>query len=567
MAVMDLDDHKAASRSRRADAPAWSGRPSTAATAAQNFHAAAALHRHGRLREAEELYRAVLAENESDFDCLHNLGLLHAQEGRFSDAVGWLRAGARQDPRSVEVHNNLANVLAILERHDEAVAGFRIAIALKPDFAEAHNNLGNALAVQGRTDEAIGHYLQALALRPAYADAHVNLGNSLAERGRLEEAAAHYEQALAVSPDNPETHCRLGDVRNRQRRAGEAAACYRRAVALRPAFAQAHCKLGGVLLDQREGAAAAAAFERALALAPDFAPAWLGLGRVFHQAGRYDDALVAFEKAPDSAETWLGRARALKRLRRSEDAVVAYRQALAKGGDPELIRYYLASLGAGTAPVAAPRRLVSTVFDRYSERYDRHVVGALKYRTPDLLLDAVAPFLPAGDLDILDLGCGTGLLGARFRPLAGALTGVDISPGMLEVARQRQIYDHLVCGELIEFLQTRAQDQAQDTARDEARAFDVALAADVFVYLGDLSGLFHEVGRALRPGGLFGFSVEAGESLDFVLRSTLRYAHSAAYLRRLSRLHGFVVETIAREVLRQEDGNDVVGYLAVLRRG
>jgi predicted TPR repeat methyltransferase len=520
MTVFDADE--AVSRTRRADVGDWrqSTRPDTLATAAQNFHAAVALHRIGRLRAAEELYRAVLEQNEADFDCLHNLGLLHAQEGRFADAVGLLRAGARQDPRSVEVHNNLANVLAILERHDEAVAGFRIAIALKPDFAEAHNNLGNALAVQGRADEAIGHYSQALALRPDYADAHANLGNSLAERGRLEDAAAHYMQALAIAPRNPETHCRFGHLRNRQRRAGEAAAC----------------------------------FERALGLKPDFAPAWLGLGQVFHQAGRYDDALAAFEKAPDDAETWVGRARSLKRLKRPEDAIAAYRQALAKGGDAEIIRYYLASLGAESAPVAAPSRLVSTVFDRYSDRYDRHVVAALKYQTPDLLLDAVAPRLPSRSLDILDLGCGTGLLGARFRPLARALTGVDISPGMLELARQRQIYDDLVCGELIEFLQT------------QAGAFDVALAADVFVYIGDLSGVFQEVRRTLRDGGVFGFSVEAGETQDFALRSTLRYAHSAAYLRKLSNHHGFVVETIAPKVLRQEDGNDVVGHLAILRR-
>jgi predicted TPR repeat methyltransferase len=522
MTVFNADDAEAVSRTRRAHADGWcqSTRPDALATAAQNFHAAVALHRHGKLRAAEELYRAVLEENESDFDCLHNLGLLHAQEGRFADAVGLLRAGARQDPRSVEVHNNLANVLAILERHDEAVAGFRIAIALKPDFAEAHNNLGNALAAQGRTDEAIGHYAQALALRPDYADALVNLGNSLVERGRLEDAAAHYKQALAITPGNPETHCRLGDLRYRQRRAGEAAAC----------------------------------FERALALKPDFAAAWLGLGQVLHQAGRYDDALAAFERAPDNAETWLGRARSLRRLKRSEEAIVAYRQALAKGGDAEIIRYYLASLGAESAPVAAPRQLVSTVFDRYSDRYDQHVVGALKYQTPDLLFDAVAPCLPSRSLDILDLGCGTGLSGARFRPLARTLTGVDISPGMLEVARRRQIYDDLVCGELIEFLQT------------QAGAFDVALAADVFVYIGDLSRLFHEVRRRLRDGGLFGFSVEAGESRDFALRSTLRYAHSAAYLRKLSDHHGFVVETIVPKVLRQEDGNDVVGHLAILRR-
>ena len=203
MTVFDADE--AVSRTRRADAGDWcqSTRSDTVATAAQNFHAAVALHRLGRLRAAEKLYRAVLEENESDFDCLHSLGLLYAQDGRFADAVGLLRAGARQEPRSVEVHNNLANVLAILERHDEAVAGFRIAIALKPDFAEAHNNLGNALAMQGRADEAIEHYAEALALRPDYADAHVNLGNSLAERGRLEDAAAHYMRGARHRPRQP----------------------------------------------------------------------------------------------------------------------------------------------------------------------------------------------------------------------------------------------------------------------------------------------------------------------------------------------------------------------------
>jgi predicted TPR repeat methyltransferase len=556
MTVFESHDSAAVGWAGRAEPSAWNQptRPRNVATAARNFHAAVSLHQHGRLREAEQLYRAVLEVNESDFDCLHNLGLLHAQEGRFDDAVGLLRAGARQDPRSVEVHNNLANVLAILKRHDEAVAGFRIAITLKPDFAEAHNNLGNALAMQGRTDEAIGHYAQALALRPDYADAHVNLGNIRNEQGRLEQAAAHYQQALAVSPRNAETHCRLGDVLKRQGKADEATACYRKALVLKPDYAEAHCKLGTVLFDQRKLTAATACFERALALTPDLAEAWLGLGHVFHQARRHDEALAAFGKAPELAQAWLGRARTLRRLKRSEDAVVAYRQALAKGGDAEVIRYYLASLGAGQAPLTAPQRLVSTVFDRYSDRYDQHLIGTLKYRTPDLLFDATVRLVPSRRLDILDLGCGTGLLGARFQPLARTLTGVDISTKMLEVARQRQIYDDLVCGELVEFLQM------------QTREFDLAAAADVFVYIGDLSRVFREVRGALRTGGIFGFSVEASEEQDFVLRSTLRYAHSAAYLRKLSDDHGFVLETIESKVIRQEDGDDVAGYLAMLRR-
>jgi len=125
---------------------------------------------------------------------------------------------------------------------------------------------------------------------------------------------------------------------------------------------------------------------------------------------------------------------------------------------------------------------------------------------------------------------------------------------MLAVARQRRIYDNLVCGELVEFLQMQSE------------KFDLAIAADVLVYIGDLSRVFHHVRAALRDGGLFGISAEAGEGQDFVLRASLRYAHSAAYLRKLSADHGFIVETFESKVIRQEDGNDVVGHLAVLRR-
>jgi predicted TPR repeat methyltransferase len=247
---------------------------------------------------------------------------------------------------------------------------------------------------------------------------------------------------------------------------GDAIACYRKAVALRPDLAEAHANLATALFEQRELAGAMACFERAVALKPDLAEAWLGLGHVLHQAKRFDDALAAFGKAPELAQAWLGRARTLRRLKRLPEAVVAYRQALAKGGDAEAIQYYLAALGAEKAPVAAPGQLVSSLFDRYSDRYDQHVVGALKYRTPDLLFDALAQSVPAADLDILDLGCGTGLSGARLKARARSLTGVDISSNMLAVARQRQIYDNLVHGEMSTFLQ------------GQIGKFDLVVAAD-----------------------------------------------------------------------------------------
>jgi len=124
---------------------------------------------------------------------------------------------------------------------------------------------------------------------------------------------------------------------------------------------------------------------------------------------------------------------------------------------------------------------------------------------------------------------------------------------MLDKARKRQIYDHLVCADVTEFLETHANN------------FDVAVAGDVFIYIGELSKVFCGVARALRRGGVFAFSVEAGEGEDFVLRDTLRYAHSVAYLRKLAADNNFTVEKMEPRVIRQEHGMDVNGYLVVMR--
>ena len=151
------------------------------------------------------------------------------------------------------------------------------------------------------------------------------------------------------------------------------------------------------------------------------------------------------------------------------------------------------------------------------------------------------------------LGCGTGLFGPQLRPLARTLTGIDLSSNMLKKAEQRRLYDHLICGDIAEFLET------------QSHAFDLAVAADVFVYIGDLSRVFRGVRGALRDGGLFGFSVEATDEGDFVLRTTLRYAHSVPYLEKLARDHRFVLERVEARVIRQEHEVDVNGYLAVMR--
>jgi predicted TPR repeat methyltransferase len=243
----------------------------------------------------------------------------------------------------------------------------------------------------------------------------------------------------------------------------------------------------------------------------------------------------------------------LHELGRHEEAITAYRQALAKGGDAEAIQYELASLGVGAAPLGAPKEFVTNLFDRCAERFEELLIGKLKYQAPELLFDLVARYVPAGNLDILDLGCGTGLLGARFHPLARTLTGVDLSSNMLKLARERQIYDNLISSELVEFL------------KGQTKRFDLVVATDVFIYIGDLSQVFQGVRGALREGGRLCFSVEASEEQEFVLIAACRYAHSIAYLQTLADDYGFVLETIESHVIRQQEEIDVPGYLALLR--
>ena len=113
--------------------------------------------------------------------------------------------------------------------------------------------------------------------------------------------------------------------------------------------------------------------------------------------------------------------------------------------------------------------------------------------------------------------------------------------------------------------QLEQADVAGFLAQTEAR-FELVLAADVFIYIGDLAPVFAGVSRVM-PRGVFSFTVEpAPEGSDFVLQPSLRYAHSPAYLQRLAAAHGFTPLALTRAPVRQDQGGDVEGLYVHLRR-
>jgi predicted TPR repeat methyltransferase len=278
------------------------------------------------------------------------------------------------------------------------------------------------------------------------------------------------------------------------------------------------------LMEAGDAEGAAALLAETTAAAPDFLAAWFALGEASAQSGAVNDAAAAFRRvlALDPADR-LGAGLRLTRL--------------------------------GGQPAAMPAAYVRALFDQYAPRFDRELLDHLSYRGPAVLLAAIDAVAGATtDFDrVLDLGCGTGLMGVAIRPRAGELVGVDLSPAMLAEARAKALYDRLTAADLMDFF------------ADEARTFDLIVAADVLVYFPDLTPLLAAAGRVLTAGGLFAFTLERGS--EPALGAGLRYAHSEGHLRAAAAAAGLGVRHLAAVSTRYEKGRPVEGLVAVLSRG
>ena len=263
------------------------------------FIAAFQHHQAGRLREAEALYRQVLAIDSRHADSLHLLGVLAVQTGHHGAGADLIGQAIAVNPRIDSYHSNLGVALKGQGRLDEAVTCYRRALDLAPDSPEARFNLGAALQEQGRLDEAAACYRRAVELRPDYPEAHNNLGVVLKDQERLDEAIACLRRALDLAPGYPDAHNNLGIALKKQGRLDEAVACYRRALELNPGHRDAQNNLGNALKDQGRLDEAVACFHRALDLQAGDAEAHNNLGAALEKQGRLDEAVAGYRRALD----------------------------------------------------------------------------------------------------------------------------------------------------------------------------------------------------------------------------------------------------------------------------
>jgi len=358
---------------------------------------------------------------------------------------------------------------------------------------------------------------------------------------RTVDAVRIFEQILELDPRHAAALRKLAWLNEATGAHVRAVELLERLVESSPQDARACQDLALALLRLGRRREAVAALGRTVALAPNYAPGHCNLG-------------LALEECGDFAR-----------------AAAELREALRLQPDSGFIAYHLAAVAAQAGesqPLSkeCPRDYLIPLFDGYADRFDAHLVKTLHYAGPQLLAEIVeqAPVIQRRPLpwDVLDLGCGTGMTGVPFRAAARTITGVDISSRMLEHAAKRKlpdgrpVYDKLMECEL------------RNALCDLSCRYDLILAADVFIYIGDLRDLFSAVSRALRPGGLFAFTIEVWNgSDDYRLLPTRRYAQSISYVLQLAR--EVALEEVAHReaTLRLGENLDLVpGMVFLLRR-
>ncbi|MDB5735814.1 MAG: hypothetical protein JWN16_2451 [Alphaproteobacteria bacterium] len=298
---------------------------------------------------------------------------------------------------------------------------------------------------------------------------------------------------------------------------GSALAEAREAVSLNPGIAVAILALGEALLAADLLPTAIAELQRALRLDPGLVRARELVAAAWLKAGEADKALENLRQLDDPPPEMLAAAQAIKTAPRSDAGYVRH------------------------------------LFDQFSADYDSRMIQQLAYAGPQILLDLAAMVMPGRDhLSILDLGCGTGLAGAVFRPLASRLDGVDLSPAMIEKARLRGIYDDLAVADLETALGTNGA------------SYDLILAADTLVYLGDLACVFRGAAARLAPDGYFLFTTEAKDGDGFELGPKRRWRHSDAYLRATAAAAGLAVAGLVAATPRHEANLPVEGFAVAL---
>lgn len=556
------------------------------------FNQANALHHDHQLSAAIELYEQVLKANPKHSPSLHFLGLAQAQLGQAERAIGYLNKALSFDPNNAVIYNNLANVYKQLAQLKEAALTYQKALSLDPNYAQAHHNLANVYAMQDLYQQALSHYHAALQIAPDFAPAHFNLGLLFLKQAKLDAARIQFQNVVTLNPKHIDAQFYLGVLALEANDLDPAKAAFLAVLKENNNHIEALTNLGVIAVKTEEGQAAIDYFSKALALDNNHLEARNNLAATFIHHDRFENALMHYDyllqKDPNNIEYLYNSGVAQMALGHLNEAINHFEHLLSQEGKhfaalnnlaaiyirlkekdkakhllqqainvnplDKASQHMLNALSGHIQSAETSPEYALNLFNNYALYYDQHVQNYLKYALPNQILTLLSELdITAVDIT-LDLGCGTGLTGQVLRDLTKTLIGVDLAKKMLELARNKGIYDQLIESEALEYLHTTQQ------------TYDLIVAADVLPYFGDLSPLFVEISHHLKAKGYFVFTTEISVTLPWQLQASARFSHHEHYLEELSEANAMQLVAKKQIIARHQDGQPLYVLLIALQK-
>jgi predicted TPR repeat methyltransferase len=297
-------------------------------------------------------------------------------------------------------------------------------------------------------------------------------------------------------------------------------------------------------------------FRKILEIKPSSPDVYYNLGNMLRKKRRYDEAIENYKYAIKIKSNFVGAyynlASAYKEIEAYEEAIKNYKKVLELDPNYKELNHIIASLeGDNTSPPS--RDYVEKLFDLYSPEFDTSLVENLKYKIPQLISNLIVNKDTQNSLgSILDLGCGTGLVGSELKKYCSYIIGIDLSKSMLEIAQKKKIYDKLIYTDIADYL------------NQENLKHNYFIAADVFIYIGNLDNIFELIKSKNETKGKLIFSTEINNGDSYALEKHGRYSHSEKYIKALCNKYDYKISYFKRIPLRKEKEIFLSGGLYIL---
>lgn len=563
------------------------------------FEKANELYSAGAYNQAEDLYRQILEAVPENPDVLCMMGLTAHAKGCFDEACEYFYKALQYTPRHVPLYFNLAVSLTAAGKPHEAINAYFEVIKLNPHIKEAYNNLGGIYESLNQPEAAEEYYRKALASDASYLEPAVNLAvlendvitlQNLADENPTSALPLYYLSLLNFKQNNftkadeyiksaqnfdnasADIYLLAGNIALKLNNFDEAskaftnalqinAKCvpalinlalltqdeslYRKALDLAPDNADAHAGLAALLYRQKRTLEALEEYRRTVIINPDIPEVSNNLAMILKDIGEYERAadllLNAIKQAPQYVEFSVNLAETLTLFyyQQPENAKKIAKQWQKFMPDNLFANRVVAAFNGSKSVNSKPYS--EALFDVFAENYEQ-IMQNINYSAINKLKEI--GFAPIGK--ILDLGCGTGLVGQAFKSAENKFTGVDISQKMLDMAALKNAYTDLIKDDIVHFLHT------------SNLKFNFIIALDVVEYVDDFTDMIMQMKHI--P---FVFTIEnASEKVtDFQLDASGRYRHNPQYIRNQLADAGYKNITSYPLILRQENGTDVNGTL------